>query len=88
MNRVKWKGPYIEKSLLEKIKNAKLISTVSIKTMSKNSVILPSFTELTFRVYNGKTFAVVKIVDEMVGHKLGEFVPTKKQFSYKKTKNK
>jgi ribosomal protein S19 len=56
--------------------------------MSKNSVILPSFTELTFRVYNGKTFAAVKIIDEMVGHKLGEFVTTKKQFSYKKTKNK
>ncbi len=88
MNRVKWKGPYIEKNLLEKIKNAKLISTVSIKTMSKNSVILPSFTELTFQVYNGKTFTVLKIIDEMIGHKLGEFVPTKKQFSYKKIKTK
>jgi len=56
--------------------------------MSKNSVILPSFTELTFQVYNGKTFTVLKIIDEMIGHKLGEFVPTKKQFSYKKIKNK
>lgn len=55
--------------------------------MSKNSIILPSFVELTFRVYNGKIFAIVKIVDEMVGHKLGEFVSTRKQFSYKKKKN-
>lgn len=54
--------------------------------MSKNSIILPSFVELTFRVYNGKIFAIVKIVDEMVGHKLGEFVSTRKQFSYKKKK--
>lgn len=56
--------------------------------MSKNSTILPSFIELTFRVYNGKAFTIVKIIDEMVGHKLGEFVTTKKQFFYKKTKNK
>lgn len=55
--------------------------------MSRNSIILPSFVELTFRVYNGKIFAIVKIVDEMVGHKLGEFVSTRKQFSYKKKKN-
>ena len=54
--------------------------------MSKNSIILPSFVELTFRVYNGKVFAIVKIINEMVGHKLGEFVSTRKQFSYKKKK--
>lgn len=88
MNRVKWKGPYTEKNLLEKVKNSKLIPNTNIKTMLKNSVILPSFIERTFRVYNGKAFTIVKIIDEMVGHKLGEFVSTKKQFSYKKTKNK
>lgn len=54
--------------------------------MSKNSIILPSFIELTFRVYNGKAFTIVKIIEEMVGHKLGEFVSTRKQFSYKKKK--
>jgi len=54
--------------------------------MSKNSIILPNFTEFTFRVYNGKTFTILKVIDEMVGHKLGEFVPTRKQFSYKKKK--
>ena len=88
MNRVKWKGPYIEKNVLERVKNSKLISKNSVKIMSKNSIILPSFIELTFHVYNGKAFTIVKIIEEMVGHKLGEFVSTKKQFSYKKKKNK
>lgn len=84
MNRVKWKGPYIENSLLKKIKNSKLISKNIVKTMSKNSIILPNFIDHSFQVYNGKTFMIVKIIDEMVGHKLGEFVSTRKQFSYKK----
>lgn len=88
MNRVKWKGPYIEKNLLKRVKNSKLISKNNVKTVSKNSIILPSFIELTFRVYNGKTFTIVKIIDEMIGHKIGEFVSTRKQFSYKKKKNK
>ena len=86
MSRVKWKGPYIEKNLLENIKDSKSSHKNSVKTMSKNSIILPSFVELTFRVYNGKVFAIVKIINEMVGHKLGEFVSTRKQFSYKKKK--
>ena len=88
MSRVKWKGPYIEKNLLKNIKDSKSSHKNSVKTMSKNSIILPSFVELTFRVYNGKVFAIVKIINEMVGHKLGEFVSTRKQFSYKKKKNK
>lgn len=86
MNRVKWKGPFIENNLLEKAKTFKSTSNNSVNTMSKNSIILPSFIELTFRVYNGKAFTIVKIIDEMVGHKLGEFVSTRKQFSYKKKK--
>jgi len=88
MNRVKWKGPYIKTDLLKKIKNYKLVSRNNIKTISKNSTILPKFIGLTFRIYNGKTFTIVKIIDEMVGYKLGEFVSTRKQFSYKKNKNK
>lgn len=88
MNRVKWKGPYIKNSLLKKVKSSKLTFKSTLQTISKNSVILPSFIELSFRVYNGKTFTVVKITEEMVGHKLGEFVPTRTQFFYKKSKNK
>jgi len=88
MNRVKWKGPYIENNLLKEVKASKSIFKNSIKTLSKNSILLPKFIGFTLRVYNGKTFIVVKIIDEMIGHKLGEFVSTRKQFSYKKKKNK
>lgn len=84
MNRVKWKGPYIRDSLLKGIKNSKN----NLKTMSKNSIILPKFIGFSLQIYNGKTFTTIKIIDEMVGHKLGEFVTTRKQFSYKKKKNK
>jgi small subunit ribosomal protein S19 len=87
MNRVKWKGPYIEDNLLRKVKNSKLVFKNNIKTISKNSIILPKFIGFTLRVYNGKAFIIVKVIDEMVGHKLGEFVSTRKQFSYKKKKN-
>jgi small subunit ribosomal protein S19 len=88
MNRVKWKGPYIENNLLRKVKNSTLVFKNNIKTISKNSIILPKFIGITLRVYNGKAFIIVKVIDEMVGHKLGEFVSTRKQFSYKKKKNK
>lgn len=88
MSRVKWKGPYVKNKLLNSIKNPLSIYKSDIKTTYKNSVILPKFIGLTIQVYNGKTFIAVKIVDEMVGFKLGEFVLTRKQFSYKKNKNK
>merc|ERR1712238_357125 len=58
----------------------------NVKTISKNSTLLPKFFGFTLRVYNGKTFITVKIINEMIGHKLGEFVSTRKQFSYKKKK--
>jgi small subunit ribosomal protein S19 len=87
MSRVKWKGPYVESKLLKKIQNATVVSKNDIKTISRSSVILPKFIGLNIRVHNGKTFVIVKIVDEMVGYKLGEFVLTRKQFSFKKKKN-
>jgi ribosomal protein S19 len=88
MSRVKWKGPYVKNKLLKNIKNSALVYKNGIKTTCKSSVILPKFIGFSIQVYNGKTFVTIKIVDEMVGHKLGEFVLTRKQFSYKKTKNK
>ena len=88
MNRVKWKGPYIENNLLKEVKASKLTFKNNIKTISKNSILLPKFFGLTLRVYNGKTFIIIKVINEMIGHKLGEFVSTRKQFSYKKKKNK
>jgi ribosomal protein S19 len=88
MKRVKWKGPFIQHNLLKQIKNFKMFSKNSIKTVSKNSMILPSFIGAALQVYNGKTFMVLKVVDDMVDHKVGEFIATRKQFSYKKKKNK
>ena len=88
MSRVKWKGPYVKNKLLDNIKNSISVYKNDIKTAYKSSVILPKFIGLTIQVYNGKAFITIKIVEEMVGHKLGEFVLTRKQFSYKKNKNK
>lgn len=88
MSRVKWKGPYVKNKLLDNIKNSISVYKNDIKTAYKSSVILPKFIGLTIQVYNGKAFITIKIVEEMVGHKLGEFVLTRKQFSYKKKKTK
>ncbi len=73
------KGPFVEKSLMKKVnemnKNAK--KTV-IKTWSRRSTIFPEFVGNTFAVHNGKEFIPVYVTEEMVGHKLGEFVGTRK----------
>lgn len=84
MKRVKWKGPYIKNNLLKKIKNSELLLKNTVQTISKNSTILPKFIGFTLKIYNGKTFTFIKIIDEMIGHKIGEFVCTRKPFSYKK----
>lgn len=85
MSRVKWKGPYVKNKLLKNIQSSTLIFK-NVKTVSKSSVILPKLIGLTLKIYNGKIFIIVKVTDEMVGHKLGEFILTRKQFSYKKKK--
>jgi ribosomal protein S19 len=72
--------------LLKKVKDSELTQRNTIKTIAKNYVILPKFVGFSLKAYNGKTFTTIKIIDEMVGHKLGEFVTTRKQFSYKKKK--
>jgi len=72
------KGPYIELSLARKIRKA--ISTNDkkiIKTWSRRSTITPEFVGLTFAVHNGKKFIPVYVTENMVGHKLGEFSPTR-----------
>ncbi len=70
------KGPYAEPSLLRKIgKNQD--TGKAIKTWSRRSVIMPEFVGLTFAVHNGKRFLPVYVTENMVGHKLGEFSPTR-----------
>lgn len=72
------KGPFIDERLLEKVKKAvQAGSRTAIKTWSRRSVIVPEFVGLTFAVHNGKKFLPVYVTESMVGHKLGEFSPTR-----------
>ena len=78
MARSIWKGPFVELSLLKKAESAQEAGgRAPIKTWSRRSTILPQFVGLTFGVYNGKKFIPVNVSEEMVGHKLGEFSPTR-----------
>ena len=78
MARSVWKGPFVELSLLKKAETAQDGGGRGvIKTWSRRSTILPQFVGLTFNVYNGRKFIPVSVSEEMVGHKLGEFAPTR-----------
>jgi len=81
MSRSVWKGPYVDPSLLKKVEKLKGKTNVApIKTWARKCTIIPEFVGFSFLIYNGKKFIPIKISDEMVGHKLGEFSPTR-QFS-------
>ena len=78
MPRSVWKGPFVELSLLKKAEEAQdKGARAPIQTWSRRSTILPQFVGLTFNVYNGRKFIPVSVSEEMVGHKLGEFSPTR-----------
>jgi small subunit ribosomal protein S19 len=78
MSRSVWKGPFVDGYLLKKAEVARGASrSTPIKTWSRRSTILPDFIGLTFQVHNGKTFVPVNVSEEMVGHKFGEFAPTR-----------
>ncbi len=72
------KGPYVDPKLLEKIGKIKPEDNKVVKTWSRNSQISPEMIGYTFGVHNGKDFVEVRITEEMVGHRLGEFSPTRK----------
>ncbi len=79
MSRSLKKGPFIDDSLLKKITKAKNESkNESIKTWSRRSTIFPEMVGMSFLVHNGKDFILVNVNENMVGHKLGEFSPTRK----------
>ena len=81
MSRSVWKGPFVDPSLLKKVEKLKSqVKPMPIKTWSRKSTIIPEFIGISFLIYNGKKFIPIKISEEMVGHKLGEFSPTR-QFS-------
>lgn len=77
MSRSIKKGYFVSQKLLEKMKKAKPTGE-AIKTWSRDSMIIPEMIDYTFNVHNGKGHIPVKIVEEMVGHRLGEFAPTRK----------
>ena len=78
MARAVWKGPFVDGFLLKKAEKSRESGRNDvIKTWSRRSTILPQFVGLTFGVYNGQKFVPVSVTEHMVGHKLGEFSPTR-----------
>ena len=83
MSRSVWKGPFVDPSLLKKVEKLKnKANPTPIKTWSRKSTIIPEFVGISFLIYNGKKFIPIKISEEMVGHKLGEFSPTRQFHSH------
>ncbi|AJR12137.1 30S ribosomal protein S19 [Mesomycoplasma dispar] len=83
------KGPFADEHLLKKVDDAIANnSRKPIKTWSRRSTIFPQFVGLTFLVHNGKIFNEVYVTDDMVGHKLGEFSPTRTYYGHGKDKAK
>ena len=79
MSRSVWKGPYVDPSLLKKVEKLKGQTTSApIKTWARKCTIIPEFVGHSFLIHNGKIFIPITISEEMVGHKLGEFSPTRK----------
>ena len=78
MSRSLKKGPFVDDHLLKKVDDQNTAGERKvIKTWSRRSTILPDFVGLTFAVHNGKKFVSVYVTENMVGHKLGEFAPTR-----------
>ncbi len=78
MARSVWKGPFVDGYLLKKAENARASGRNDvIKTWSRRSTILPQFVGLTFGVHNGQKFVPVLVTENMIGHKMGEFSPTR-----------
>ena len=83
MSRSVKKGPFVDQKLMAKAAMSREAGGKSvIKTWSRRSTILPAFIGLTFAVHNGKKFIPVYVTENMVGHKLGEFAPTRTYFGH------
>ena len=78
MSRSLKKGPYVEESLLRKVEKMQASGKKQpIKTWSRRSMVLPEFVGLTFAIHNGRQHLPIFITENMVGHRLGEFAPTR-----------
>ena len=83
MARSVWKGPFVDGYLLKKAEAARASGRNEIiKTWSRRSTILPQFVGLTFGVYNGQKFIPVLVSDQMIGHKFGEFSPSRNYYGH------
>jgi len=91
MTRSLWKGPFSEqtKTLINKVNKTSKRTTEGskIKIWSRRSVILPAFLNKELLIYNGKLFIPLKVSEEMIGHKYGEFASTRKKPIHKKNEN-
>lgn len=88
MGRSKKKGPYVYPKLLRKVERAKRGELSEIRTWSRASMIIPEMVGLTIRVHNGRSFVPVRITEAMIGHRLGEFAPTRTFRGHSGTKKK
>jgi len=78
-----WKGPFVDAHLLQKAEKVRGSGRNEvIRSWSRRSTILPQFVGLTFGVYNGKKFVPVLVTEDMIGHKFGEFSPTRTFFGH------
>ncbi len=82
MSRSLYKGPYVDEKLLKKIAGKKPQETGVIRTWARASMISPEMVGFTFGVHNGKDHIEVLVTEDMVGHRLGEFSPTKKFYRH------
>ena len=83
MTRSVWKGPFVDGYLLKKAdKVGESGRSETIKIWSRRSTILPQFVGLTFGVYNGQKHIPVSVSEDMVGHKFGEFAPTRTYYGH------
>lgn len=83
MSRSVWKGPFVDGYLLKKAEKVHSSGRKEVvKTWSRRSTILPQFVGLTFGVHNGKKFIPVLVSEDMIGHKFGEFAPTRTYFGH------
>jgi small subunit ribosomal protein S19 len=71
------KGPFVDASLLKKVDSQSVDDRRPIKTWSRRSTVIPEFIGYTFAVHNGRRFLPIYVTENMVGHKLGEFAPTR-----------
>ena len=83
MARSIWKGPFVEESVIKKVdKQKNETNKKPIKIWSRKSTIIPDFVGISFLIYNGKKFIPITVSEDMVGHKLGEFAPTRTFFGH------